>query len=136
MIVLTQGTITLSLSLGTLPTDNTIVGREYSMKLTSEATGESKIVILQSVTWDERVLTGIIVINVGTEDLPNGLISLTSPKYPAGFYQVNVYADDGAVGVLNEHLKCYALLERKAGEEGYQVIKEYNSTQVYNTYEQ
>jgi len=136
MIVLTQGTNTLSLSLGIVPRDLDLSSYTWEIVLTSEATRESKAVQLQTISWNDRVFTGTIFINDGAENLASGIVKLESPEYPAGFYEVLVRADDGVGDTLLTHMTCYAHLSRVTGEEGYREIKDYTIPQTYKAYEQ
>ena len=136
MIVLTQGTNTLSLSLGIIPRVLPVTEHTWEIVLTSEATGQSKPVQLQAISWDDRVLTGSIYINVGDENLSSGIVKLENPNYPAGFYEALVRADDGVGDTQLTHMTCYADLNRVSGEEGFRTITDYTVPQTYKAYEQ
>lgn len=125
----------LRLNLQKLPTGNAIT--TWKVKLTSEATGESKEGNMVNTSWDERSLTASFFINLlPVEVLETGRFVLKDPKYPAGFYIMQVTADDGDEGAYIEHLRCYAYLEREEGQEGYHTFDDYTETRTYNAYEQ
>lgn len=131
MIVLTKGTLSLRLNLQKLPASDVST---YKMKLTSEATEQSKELTLQSTSFDDRSLAATLTVNEGAENLAGGVVSLTDPSYPAGFYLCEVTGSNG--GAYVEYLRCYAYLERVAGEEGYREFDDYTETRTYYSYEQ